>query len=64
MKRTITAATLVVHYSWQLSDAELQKVAKLIPGASTYTLACLIMHHPKFTLEVTENPDGTFEIDD
>lgn len=64
MKRTITAATLVVDYSWQLSDAEVQKIAKRIPGGSTYTLACLIMLHPKFTLKVTENRDGTFEIDE
>ena len=50
MKRTITAATLVVDYSWQLSDAEVQKIAKRIPGGSTYTLARLIMLHPKFSL--------------
>ena len=64
MKRTITAATLVVHYSWQLSDADVQKLAKRNPGGSTHALACLIMQHPKFTLKVTENPDGTFEIDE
>ena len=64
MKRTITAATLVVHYSWQLSNADVQKLAKRNPGGSTRALARLIMLHPKFTLEVTENPDGTFEIDE
>lgn len=64
MKRTITAATLVVHYSWQLSDAEVQKLAKRNPGGSTDTLARLIVQHQKFTLDVTENPDGTFEIDE
>lgn len=64
MTKTITPATLVVHYSWQLSDADVQKLAKRNAGASTYTLACLIIHHPKFTLGVTENRDGTFEIDE
>ena len=62
MKRTITAATLVVDYSWQLSDAEVQKIAKRIPGGSTYTLACLIMNHDKFSLDVTKNSDGTFDL--
>ena len=62
MSRTITAATLVVHYSWQLSDDDIKKVNALIPGASVYTLACLIIHHPKFTLKIEENSDGTFEI--
>ena len=62
MKRTITAATLVVHYSWQLSDADVQKLAKRNPGGSTHTLACLIMNHDKFSLDVTKNSDGTFDL--
>ena len=64
MKRTITAATLVVQYSYQLSDNDIQKITKKSPGASPYTLASLIILHPKFTLDVTENSDGTFEIDE
>ena len=62
MTRTITAATLVVHYSYQLSDADIQKIAKRIPGGNPYAMAILIMYHPKFTLDVKENHDGTFEL--
>ena len=62
MTRTITAATLIVHYSYQLSDADIQKIAKRIPGGTPYTMACLIILHPKFTLDVKENRDGTFEL--
>ena len=62
MTRTITAATLIVHYSYQLSDADIQKIAKRIPGGTPYTMASLIILHPKFTLDIKENRDGTFEL--
>ena len=62
MSRTITAATLIVHYSYQLSDADIQKIAKRIPGGTPFAMASLIIKHPKFTLDVKENEDGTFEL--
>ena len=62
MSRTITAATLLVHYSYQLSDADIQKISRLVPDGTPFAMASLVIKHPKFTLDIKENEDGTFEL--
>lgn len=58
--KNITAASLVVFHAYQLSDKELNKLHKLHPTQSE--LADAVIAHPYFTLEVTKNSDGTYNI--
>lgn len=60
--KNITAAALVVFHAYELSDKELTKLHKQYPGPSA--LADAVISHPKFTLEVTKNSDGTYNIID
>lgn len=61
--KTVTAATLIVDYSYCLSDSELKDLYQQAGGNVSKT-AALLVKHAKFDYKVTDNEDGTYNLED
>lgn len=58
--KNVTASALIVYHAFELSDTELKKLHRVTKNQSE--LADAVIAHPWFTLKVTKNSDGTYNI--